>query len=423
MELTHHIKTKQATDSILDKFKRGVWLCGSKNGKDFYRTNTFSDFPAPDATFADEKSNFVVSFEFKPPTETKRGMLTGLGQAIAYLQRASVSFLIAPHYIGTFNMKDYLSGIYKNLLENIPVGLMTYNTDDPSDVEMVVNAKAEPKVAKGYRKSEQNRYWAKHQDLPLPLFYLILHYYYLKKINPKEYTQSPYAICWERHMAPKEMVENLKVIPVTDLNGHPIKTMNGKENVTYCKGILDRIKSKMKSSGEAEQRKALLNEITTHKPQGYKGTWDNNYDRVRRYILAFYKQLGMIDSNDEITEKGYKLHELGMLNGPESQVFRDYFTKEVLITGCHFDLIVDFDRFYREKRKDYETINEFMSYVEQKYEEEGHIKRNPNRKANNKNHKEFLSHERTLWKYLGIMSEDYVFNWKKIIEVCTLPDL
>lgn len=93
MELEHHIKAKAATDAILEKFKSGKWKCGNKLGANFYRTNTFSDFPSPDAMFADEHENFIVAFEFKPPTETKRGILTGLGPGNCIL--ATCQYLIS----------------------------------------------------------------------------------------------------------------------------------------------------------------------------------------------------------------------------------------------------------------------------------------------------------------------------------------
>ena len=53
----------------------------------------------------------------------------------------------------------------------------------------------------------------------------------------------------------------------------------------------------------------------------------------------------------------------------------------------------------------------------------GYIKRNPGRKVDNGNKKPFLDHERTLWKYLDLMDNSYNFNWKRIMEVCSLPNL
>ena len=421
MELEHHIKARAATNAILKNFKTGNWLCGKKSGANFFRTKNFNDFPSPDATFADEGKNFTVSFEFKPPTETKRGILTGLGQVIAYLQRSSVSFLIAPEEIEGYNMKGYLNDLFKNLLKKIPVGLITYDINDPSKVDMIVNVKDTDRESKGYKKSNENRYWAKHQDLPLPLFYMILHYYYLKKTGLLNNVE-PYAACWKDHMASHSIVDNLEVQATTDLDGRPIKTMNGDKNVTYCENILENIKKKYET--DEERKKALSDEIATEKSEGYKGSWDNNYNRVRRYILAFFKQINMIDSNNDLTEKGFKLYQVGLINGAESKLFKDYFAREVLITGCHFDLIVDFDKYFREKFSELgSNIGKFMNYMEEEYEKNGYIKRNPNRKAKKENHKAFLAHERALWRYLDLMDSNYVVDWKRIIEVCTLPDL
>lgn len=249
---------------------------------------------------------------------------------------------------------------------------------------------------------------------------MILHYYYMKKTGQLN-DISPYAACWKEHMAPSSIVDNLEAKATTDLNGNPIKTMSGEEYVTYCKDIIKNIKAHY--DNDDNRRKALELQISTNKTEGQNGRWDNNYNRVRRYILAFFKQINMIDSNDDLTDKGFKLYQIGLMNGSESKLFKDYFAREVLITGCHFDLIVDFDKFYREKYSECNNMTRFLNYMEQEYEEEGYIKRNPNRKAKKENHKVFLSHERTLWKYLDLIDDNYVVNWKRIIEVCTLPDL
>ena len=74
MILNHHILAKKSTDAVLAKFKAGEWYCCGERGIGFYRTGCDSDFPSPDAMFNDASDDFGVSFEFKPPTETKRGI-------------------------------------------------------------------------------------------------------------------------------------------------------------------------------------------------------------------------------------------------------------------------------------------------------------------------------------------------------------
>lgn len=420
MELNHHIMAKTSTDAILSHFKDGSWKCVKTLGKNFYRTNVFADFPAPDASFVDEENKVLVSFEFKPPTETKRGILTGLGQAIAYLGRCHVAYLICPQYVEDFNIADYLKDIFNNYLKNkISVGLITYNVDNPSDVKMAVNVESISKSAAKVSTNRDNRFWAKHQDLPLPLFDLILHHFYMKKMGTLE--GDPYAECWKKYMISPTLSEDLKVLPVKDLEGNPIKTMAGDRYVTYNKVIVD---NAIKDTADEEERKRIVRHaIATEKPSDWdKGNWDNNYKKVRRYILAFFHQINVIDSNNEITSKGIKLHQQSLTNGVESKIYRDYFTKEVLIDGCHFDLIVDFDRMYRKKSPDC-NMKEFLMQMENEYEKTGNIKRNPGRKADKENRKVFLQHERTLWKYLNLVDENYIVNWKKIIEVCALPEI
>ena len=420
MELNHHIMAKATTDAILAHFKDGSWKCAKKLGTYFYRTNVFADFPAPDASFIDEKNKILVSFEFKPPTETKRGILTGLGQAIAYLDRANVSYLVCPKFVEGFDICNYLKSIYNNLLKNkVSVGLITYNAENPSDVEMVVNVDSLYKTRKKVNIQKDNRFWAKHQDLPLPLFDLILHYFYMKKMEAKE--EDPYAECWKKHMVSPTLDKDLEVKPAVDLNGNPIKTMAGDNYVTYNKYIIENVIKKI--SDIEERRKVVRYAIATERPSDLRnGTWDNNYQRVRRYILAFFHQINVIDSNNEITSKGIKLHQIALTNGVDSKIYRDNFAREILITGCHFDLIVDFDRMFREKPSDC-NITQFLINMEDEYERIGNIKRNPGRKAKKENRKPFLQHERTLWKYLNLMDEKNVVHWKRIIEVCTLPEL
>ena len=78
MLMNHHILAKTTTDSVLRKFKSEEWTCYNGIGKNFFRVTTDASFPSPDAAFFDEENKFLVSFEFKPPTESKRGILTGL---------------------------------------------------------------------------------------------------------------------------------------------------------------------------------------------------------------------------------------------------------------------------------------------------------------------------------------------------------
>ena len=185
--MTDHDRVgKEVIDSILKKFKEGKWKClkdekGMKDvGKYFYRAGTLKTHPSPDHAFADDTNKIMVTFEYKPQTESKRGVLTGLGQSIAYLNKSDVSFLVIPKKLAKedYNIEKQMREIFeKQVVGNLRVGLIVYDNDDPSIVDMIHNVDSllgRDKVKQTYT----GRFWAKYVDLPIPLFHLVLHYYY-----------------------------------------------------------------------------------------------------------------------------------------------------------------------------------------------------------------------------------------------------
>ena len=140
MEMNHHIMAKATTDAILAKLKSGSWTIGDGIGTGLYRIGCDAAFPSPDAVFADMATHTVVSFEFKPTTETKRGILTGIGQSLAYLQNSDISFLIAPRMLQDFRLGDYLQDLYaQQIAGKLPTGLILYDNDSPVNVSLAHN--------------------------------------------------------------------------------------------------------------------------------------------------------------------------------------------------------------------------------------------------------------------------------------------
>ena len=122
-----------------------------------------------------------------------------------------------------------------------------------------------------------------------------------------------------------------------------------------------------------------------------------------------------------ITEKGIKLYHLGVINGLESKIFIDYFTKEVLTTGKHIDLLIDFDNCIRNNQD--KTINRVCKVLKEEYKSRGLLKLNEGRMTGDESQKGFLSYEITLWRHLQLLTERNTVNFKRILEVCTLPEL
>lgn len=418
MQMNHHILAKTTTDSILGKFKSEEWNCGNGMGKGFFRVTTDASFPSPDAAFYDEEQKFLVSFEFKPPTETKRGILTGVGQSIAYLQEANVSFLVAPEWLEDYNLGRFLEDLYRNqIYGKIPSGLIIYNNENPQDVQLISNISSNIDVGNQTNFKSRNittsRFWAKHQDLPIPLFHLLLHCYFLRKSHTIDIDAFKY--CWNQYLISPTILSDFKPKEIRDCNDQIIKTPAGNKNLMLLEKILKRIES----LSIDEKIEIIKHEIDT------EFTGDNKYQAYKKNFVSFLKHLKVIDSEGELTDSGFNLYHLGLTNGANSKVFKDYFTKEVLTTGHHLDLLLDLETTLRENRN--HSFTDCLRIMEQTYENKGFIKRNPNRTSGATNTVGFLKYECILWRSLELLVQDspnhYYVNWKAITEICSLPDL
>lgn len=91
------------------------------------------------------------------------------------------------------------------------------------------------------------------------------------------------------------------------------------------------------------------------------------------------------------------------------------------MTGHHLDLILDIDAL-KQSHSNW-SIGEVLCHMENDYEDKGYIKRNPNRQQAEESNVGFLKYERILWNALGLMDNGGTIQWKKITEICSLPDL
>ena len=412
MALNHHVLAKATTDVILQNFKSAIWQYNDGCGSDFYRVGTSADFPSPDAAFYDPKNKKLASFEFKPATETKRGMLTGVGQSIAYLKNCDLAYLISPKIIDGFDMGGYLTELYKTQFgDKVPVGLIIYENNDPTKLVLAHNVKTiEGTGSSGVHVPSSDRFWAKHQDMPIAFFHLLLHYYYLKKVGIVE--EDAFSACWKEKLIPTDLLTSFQTRPVIDVAGAEIKTLRSGKSLTFLE---KRVKKVKKDLPETQWVDVIGREIDTT----YVG--DNLYNSYRKNYVTFLKHLQVIDSEGVLTDSGFNLYHIGLVNGPTSKVFIDYFTREILTTGHHLDLLLDID--VLSQKNSSKSIDDILSILEVDYELKGYIKRNPKRVAGEKSKTEFLKYEKILWKSLGIMDNSYNIQWRRITELCALPEI
>ncbi len=411
MALNHHVLAKATTDAILQNFKTATWQYNGSWGADFYRVGTSADFPSPDAAFYDPTNKKLASFEFKPATETKRGMLTGVGQSIAYLKSCDLAYLISPQIIDGFNMGDFLTDLYNTQIgDKIPVGLIVYDNNNPNNLTLTHNVAALSTDAEHAHKPTADRFWAKHQDLPIAMFHLLLHYYYLKKVGIVE--EDAFAACWKEKIIPANILTDFRTAPVKDIAGNIIGTLQTEKPLTF----LEKKVAAMRKNKPQNQWAAIISQDIDTTFVG-----DNYYNSIRKNYVTFLKHIQVIDSEGSLTDSGFKLYHVGLSNGPTSKVFADYFTREILTVGHHLDLLLDIDSI--SKKHPDKDIDEVLVVMETDYELKGYIKRNPNRVAGDTSKTGFLKYEKILWQSLGLMDKKYNILWRKITEICSLPEL
>ena len=411
MALNHHVLAKATTDAILQNFKTATWQYNGSWGADFYRVGTSADFPSPDAAFYDPTNKKLASFEFKPATETKRGMLTGVGQSIAYLKSCDLAYLISPQIIDGFNMGDFLTDLYNTQIgDKIPVGLIIYDNNNPNNLTLAHNVATLSTDTEHAHKPTADRFWAKHQDLPIAMFHLLLHYYYLKKVGIVK--EDAFTACWKEKIIPTNILTDFRTAPVKDIAGNIIGTLQTGKPLTF----LEKKVATMRKSKPQNQWAAIISQDIDTTFVG-----DNYYNSIRKNYVTFLKHIQVIDSEGSLTDSGFKLYHIGLSNGPTSKVFADYFTREVLTVGHHLDLLLDIDS--TSKKHPDKDIDEVLAIMETEYELKGYIKRNPNRVAGDASKTGFLKYEKILWQSLGLMDKKYNIQWRKITEICSLPEL
>ena len=311
---------KEVVDSILKKFKRGEWECNGNMGKDFYRTATEKTHPSPDHAFGDDENKIMVTFEYKPQTESKRGILTGLGQSIAYLNKSDISFLVIPKKLDDgYNIEAQMTEIFeRQILGQLPVGLIVFDNNNPSEVRMIQNVDSLLGKDSGTHMKHSGRFYAKHVDLPIPLFHLILHFYYLKKFHGN--TGHPLANCWKERMWSEKSLQTCKPVVVSDVHNEIIRTPAGRKEFS----VMDDYLAEIQNSRGATKQTAIDN---TKMQARTDLTQNNHYRRVMtKNFLPFLTHLGVV-AGGELTSYGVKLYHLGLTNGPNSRIFRDYFLK------------------------------------------------------------------------------------------------
>ena len=262
-------------------------------------------FPSPDRAFEDTKKKTNILLEFKPQRgETKRGIMTGLGQCIGYLNKAHASILVAPAFIdekGTkFNMGEFLAETFKKfILKRLPIALFTF---DEFDGQAFKNFRLRCNIddslyGRSKAKFKANKhYWAWCRYWSLDAFYKLL-----KSANNVSSENERSEKVWDefffKSFAPPETRTSLEPVPsnIIGLDSKKMITAKSKKN-EFLKKVEDG------KITEEEGIKLLGKEFS-------KDEKENIYRNYKKNIFIFLDHNFLWDKFQYVTPLGKKLVE------------------------------------------------------------------------------------------------------------------
>lgn len=333
------------------------------------------DWPRPDYVCFDEELNATYALEFKPPFQSKREYLTGLGQALSYLQKHTYSGLILPYLADDgFPIATFISDtLHSSEFANVATSVFAYNFNKKSlDILRPISA-LRAFVPSKKKTDEAKTFWCWWRDISHYELYDLLNLSFIFSDEPGDiYTNHIYPSFY------KMMVEQ----KTRQWDGTP------------------RTKTGSVASMKAEK-------------QNYK---------IPLVQLELWSR-----GEGRLTDLGFTLLEIGKKYGPNSKRFFDFLADLILVNGKHLDLINLVDKF--QKLNDVaKSSKDYVIKLESFLSDNGCIgKRKPTAVTTGAKNS-YMRDEMKLWNKLGFLDsynktsyffpgEGYKFNWTRITDV------
>jgi hypothetical protein len=393
---------------------------------------TAAIWPQPDGCLTDDENQLQLAVEFKPPTETKRGILTGLAQVVAYLGDHSAAVLVVPERLDedpSFDVPGFIADVMARSLPGIPVALASYSPDDINSGQLpLMLRRAIPdglELERTVRRGTSSTFWVNWRDTSPSVLYALLHI--ADKLgldesgNPTDLTL---AVIWEEFWQTRYDVDGasrtLEPVP-GKVYQFPSRAVGDQPTVPFGK-VKEILRAKYRN-GEITERQALAELRSKAATRGS----DNVFSDLKKNHYNFLNQLGAWDSSGRLTRVGRDLLHIGKIHGWYAQRFRDALAKLLLEEGSHLELIIDFESineaYARGDTDDFSGAAELAAAVQESLEERGLVKRNPNRRSSGA--KQAFRDEMTLWRHLELLKtqEDgtfffpgrgLIFDWARI---------
>lgn len=412
---------KEITDFAIASWRSGDWS-NEIVSKQVRTIASRSNFPAPDATFYDERNKRLIGFEFKPPTETKRGILTAVGQVFGYSDHCHLNYIICPEVVEDFKIANYLNDLFnRNFKSRFPLGLIEYDNARARPPFIRCDITASTILLQPTEEEEsRDRFWAKHQDMPFHALFLLLETAYTLPDFGNDRLGEVWKFFWLHHYLNNGKV--LETIDDTDPNifwhkdGKPIRP--GQKKKAQLRRLVE--------TGELTKAEAL-NELRAWADPTKKG--DCVSTSYKKNFITFLKHLKLIDDDARLTPSGFEVLKLGKIYGFNSSLFIDALKRELLFSGKHLDLILDLDSFCRNNNYFFKSKDVLWRAFTEFYDQAGKIKWNESRRKSEDQNEQFR-YEEILWRKVDFLIESsgistaagfkgFYFNWPEITRICS----
>lgn len=351
---------------------------------DVHATSSRS-WPVPDFVIVDNANRLQAAGEFKPPNQTKREYLTGLGQATAYTRDFHYGLLVLPEVADDdYRIADHVVDVLRqNVAESLPVGVLVYDprrfsrTAAHFDIRHALRLRAGPLLSSA---AVDESFWAKWREASADEIGLFVDYLFDegRAGGPGTIRDRAFDRLWA-----------------------------------------DIVHGRTQHWGGAVR--------SVRNTPSLRVAWSKNF---RNFLF----HLGWTHGHGRLTETGLHAFRLRHQYGSDSQIFLDFLTAELLLPGKHLVLlnsITEFqiDRIRREGPFPDDGGRTHLDEVELHLENEGFVKRNPGRSGAAIRHvsRDFFKAEKQIWRVLGLLiphgprggrayhpGQGFVFDWTRI---------
>lgn len=389
MTVYHHRSADHVAKHVLEKWRSGLWL-NNYISPAITLAHSPADFPSPDSDFQDFNKKTRISFEFKPYTETKRGMMTGLGQAIAYLRKANASYLVSPSIIDGFDMETFLKTTFETFIKGkLPVGLIIYDGEDLSNIRLSCDIDESTTIQKRVLQLTEEPYWCWWRDAPPDLF--------LKLGLSAQHTKPKRdrsKLVWNHFW------DNYYSLPGTRTSIDDVESNVFKFDMKTKMIPFEDLKKSLRRElglGRITKKQAL----ETLKIKGWgEGYTENNYQNYKKNYTIPMDHVNFWDENKVLTPLGERFVNR---NKTQQANIVDEFAQIILVEGKHESLIIDIENISK-SLKSITNQAQYLKEIQSHLDKLGYIAKNPNRKTSGT--RKFLQSEKQLWGHFSILKKN-----------------